>query len=195
MTLIRAFIAITLPSEIKTELESTIQKFKAQRVKGVRWVAVENIHLTLRFLGDTSPADLEQLTKLLQAESTAYHSFSAEVASVGAFPNSKRPRVIWVGFQAPAVLNELVASIESAARSIGIQPEERGFSPHLTLGRVKKDASPADILNLGAALKSIDVGSLDGFSVTHFTLFRSDLRPQGPLYSVLAQFNLQAAVH
>jgi 2'-5' RNA ligase len=190
MTLIRAFIAITLPSEIKTELESTIQKFKAERVKGVRWVAVENIHLTLRFLGDTSPADLEQLTKILQAECTAYSSFAVEVAGVGAFPNPRRPRIIWVGLQAPAVLTELAASIESAARSIGIQPEERAFSPHLTLGRVKNDASPADILNLSAALNSIDVGSLGGFTVTRFTLFRSDLRPQGPLYSVLAQFNL-----
>jgi 2'-5' RNA ligase len=87
-------------------------------------------------------------------------------------------------------MNELAASIESAARSIGKPPEERAFSPHLTLGRVKNDASPADILNLGAALNSIKVGSAGEFMVTQFTIFRSDLRPQGPLYSVLAQFNL-----
>jgi len=190
MTLIRAFIAIALPIEIKSELESTIQKFKTQRVQGVRWVAVENIHLTLKFLGDTSPADLAQLTKILQAESTAHPSFSVEVSGIGAFPNPRRPRIIWVGLQAPVALSTLVASLESAARSIGVQPEERGFSPHLTLGRVKNDISPVDLLNLSAALNSINVESAGGFTVTQFTLFRSELRPQGPLYSILAHFSL-----
>lgn len=193
MTLIRAFIAITLPIAIKTELESTIQKFMAQRVQGVRWVAVDNIHLTLKFLGDTPPADLAQLTKILQAESAAHPSFTVEVAGIGAFPNPRRPRIIWVGLQAHAVLNDLVARIESAASSIGIQPEERAFSPHLTLGRIKNDISTADLQNLSAALNSVKIGSAGVFTVTQFTLFRSDLRPQGPLYSVLEQFSLQAA--
>lgn len=193
MTLIRAFIAIALPRVIRTELESIIQQFKGQHVQCVKWVAVDNTHLTLKFLGDTSPADLAQLTKILQVESAAHPSFSVEVAGMGAFPNTRHPRILWVGLQAPAVLNSLAGSIESAARSIGIQAEERAFSPHLTLGRVKNDASPTDILNLSAALKSIDVGSVGEFMVTQYTLFRSDLRPQGPLYSVLAQFRLQAA--
>lgn len=193
MTLIRAFIAIPLPSEIKTELNTIIQKFKAQQILGVRWVVVENIHLTLKFLGDTSAVDLAQLTKFLQAEGATHPSFSVEVVGIGAFPNPRRPRIIWVGLQAPAVLNDLVAGIESAAVNIGIQPEHRPFSPHLTLGRVKKYASPTDLQNLSAALDSIKVGTAGVFNVNQFTLFRSDLRPQGPLYSVLAHFSLQPA--
>lgn len=193
MPLIRAFVAITLPFEIKSELNAIIQKFKAQQVKGVRWVAVENIHLTLKFLGDTSQEDLGKISKILQIECTAHPCFSVEVAGLGAFPNPRRPRIIWVGLKAPSALKNLAACIESAAETIGVQPEERGFFPHLTLGRVKNDVSSSDLLNLSTALNSITVESAGVFTVSQLTLFRSDLRPTGPIYSILAQFNLQAA--
>ncbi len=192
MALIRAFIAIELPLEIRAHLEATIQKFKAQKIQAVRWVAVDNIHLTLKFLGDTSSGDLGKLTNILQKQMSSHQPFSVQVAGVGAFPNPQRPRIIWVGLQAPSGLNILQASIETAASLIGIPPEDRSFSPHLTLGRVRNDASPADLQTLRAALNLIQVGSLGDFTVNQFTLFRSDLRPQGPLYTVLQQFALNA---
>ena len=192
MALIRAFIAIELPSEIRAQLEATIQKFKAQKIQAVRWVAVDNIHLTLKFLGDTPPNDLSKLTNILQNQLSSHKAFSVQVAGVGAFPNPQRPRIIWVGLQAPSGLNTLQASIEKAASLIGISPEDRSFSPHLTLGRVRNDASLADLQTLRVALNSIQVGSLGEFTVSQFTLFRSDLRPQGPLYTVLQQFSLNA---
>jgi len=193
MTTIRAFIAIDLPKEIRTNLEATVQKFKARSVHGVRWVPVDNIHLTLKFLGDISSGNLERLTKLLQVECAALPSFPVEVAGVGAFPNHRRPRIIWVGVQAPPELKTLQACIESAASQMGIQPEERDFSPHLTLGRVRNEISFLELQALSATLDSIQVGALGRFTVNQFTLFRSDLRPQGPLYTVMAQFNLNTA--
>ena len=111
---------------------------------------------------------------------------------MGAFPNPQRPRIIWVGLQPPTELNNLQASIETAASLIGIPAEDRGFSPHLTIGRVRNDASPADLQTLRAALRLIQVGTLGEVTVNRYTLFRSDLRPQGPLYTVLQQFTLSA---
>jgi 2'-5' RNA ligase len=192
MTIIRAFIAIEIPMLIRANLESTIQRFKSQKVQAVRWVAVNNIHLTLKFLGDTSPDDLRKLTNILQNQKSSQKPFAIQVSDMGAFPNQQRPRIIWVGLQAPSALNELQSNIEKAASLIGIPPEDREFSPHLTLGRVRNEASPSDLQNLRAALNSIQVGALGEFTVNQYTLFRSDLRPQGPIYTVLQQFGLDA---
>ncbi|MRR31140.1 RNA 2',3'-cyclic phosphodiesterase, partial [bacterium] len=137
MSTIRAFIAIELPLEIRSQLEATIRKFKAQKVQAVRWVAVDNIHLTLKFLGDISSGDLGKLTNILQNQISSNMAFPVQVAGVGVFPNPRRPRIIWVGLQTPPELIKLQTTVEKAASLIGIPPEDRGFSPHLTLGRVR----------------------------------------------------------
>ena len=188
--LIRAFIAIELSPEIRQQLGLLIQKFKALRFQAVRWVAVENIHLTLKFLGETNRADLDKLSKILISRSADFSPFTFQVNGMGAFPSNRKPRVVWVGLPASPALLELQAAIEDAATQIGIPAEERGFSPHLTLGRVRNDASPADLQTLGSALISMQASDFGFMTAASFTLFRSDLRPQGPLYTPLAHFPL-----
>ncbi len=109
---------------------------------------------------------------------------------MGAFPNNRKPRVVWVGLQTSAALQQLQSAIEDAATQIGIPTEERGFSPHLTLGRVRNDVSPADLQTLSSALTSMQASDLGFMVAASFTLFRSDLRPQGALYTPLAHFPL-----
>ena len=187
---IRAFIAIELSPEIRLQLGQLIQKFKSLRIDAVRWVAVENIHLTLKFLGDTNRTDLDKLSKILLSRSGEFSPFTFQVSGMGAFPNNRKPRVVWVGLQAPAALHELQGAVENAASQIGIPVEERGFSPHLTLGRVRNDVTPADLQTLSSALTSMQASDLGFMVAASFTLFRSDLRPQGALYTPLAHFPL-----
>ncbi len=191
---IRAFIAIELSPEIRSQLGELIQKFKTLHITGVRWVAVENIHLTLKFLGNTNSANLSRLSKILQTTAVGHSPFPFQVSGVGAFPNNRKPRVIWVGFQGPAALNDLFTAIEDAAFQIGIPTEERGFSPHLTLGRVKNDVTPVELQALSSALGSLQAGNFGSMTADAFTLFRSDLRPQGPLYTPLAHFPLAGSL-
>ena len=187
---IRAFIAIELSPEIRLQLGQLIQKFKSLRIQAVRWVAVENIHLTLKFLGDTNRSELDKLSKILLSRSAEFSPISFQVSGMGAFPNNRKPGVVWVGLQTSSALQELQGAIEGAASQIGTPTEERGFSPHLTLGRVRNDASPADLQTLGSALTSMQASDFGFMTAVSFTLFRSDLRPQGALYTPLAHFPL-----
>lgn len=188
---IRAFIAIEIPQEIQTRLGEVQQRIIERKVLGVRWVSSRIIHLTLQFLGDTSIAKLEALGRELQPMIAAQEPFTYQVQGLSAFPNLRRPRVIWVGLQAPSDLATLQKLIERTVQKAGLPVEDRSFSPHLTLGRVKRDISPDEIQELSAALNEIETGLLGTGIAKSVTLFRSDLRPEGPIYTPLAHFPLQ----
>lgn len=187
-SLIRAFIAVELPPEIQVQLDSVIQRLRAARALAVRWMAAGNIHLTLKFLGDTDPSDLKRLSDPLQLIAASFRPVELVVGGLGSFPNSRQPRVIWVGVESPPELKALQRSIEAAAEEIGCPREDRPFSPHLTLGRVQKSASHEEINEISHALAAVTVGELGRFQAAGFTLFRSDLQPSGPIYTPLAHF-------
>jgi len=121
----------------------------------------------------------------------AQEVFSFQVQGLGAFPNTRRPRVIWIGLQAPAGLNILQNVIGNMVQQTGITVEDRPFSPHLTLGRVKREASPTEVQNLSLVLDELKVGMLGSITVKSVSLFRSDLHPEGPVYTAMAHFPLQ----
>ena len=193
MSVIRAFIAINLPVEIQQKLEQVSSQLKGQ-LGGVpvRWVPVGNIHLTLKFLGDVSLANLEVLQKILQAETARYASFEASVGELGAFPSARRPRVIWIRVNAPAELGQLQRGLEESIGRLGYAPEERGFSPHLTLGRVSRNANNTELMRISQVLESTQVGILGSMQVTALYLFRSDLQPSGAVYTCLYTANLKS---
>lgn len=188
---IRAFIAIELPQEVQTRLAEVQQQIIDRKVRCVRWVSSGNIHLTLQFLGDTSAEKLEVLGRELYPVIAAQEPFTFQVQGLSAFPNVRRPRVIWVGLQAPFNLTTLQNLIERTVQKAGLPVEDRGFSPHLTLGRVKRDVTPDAIHELTDALNEIKTGVLGTGIAKSVTLFRSDLRPEGPIYTPLTHFPLQ----
>jgi RNA 2',3'-cyclic 3'-phosphodiesterase len=190
MTAIRAFIAIDLPAVLRARLDSIIDNLKSVSPGAVRWVPSKNIHLTLKFLGDISPANLQVLSKIIAAETQNCPPFDMEVGGVGAFPNDRRPRVVWVGVKAPSALENLQRSIEAETRRLGYTPEERPFSPHLTIGRVTHNAKPQDIRQLSETLVNLDTGNLGRVTVEKIFLFRSDLYPSGAVYRPLFSCNL-----
>ncbi len=186
MGLLRAFLA----SELSPDLQDTIHTATAdlrQRLRGdlIRWVPAQNVHLTLKFLGDVSPSSLDLIKQMLLAEATEYPPFEVQVEGIGCYPNPRRPRVLWVGLRAPAELASLQRAIEAASARLGYESEERDFSPHLTIGRVRQNASSTDLHNIRTALDEVHVGWLGTARVDAIHLFKSELRPEGSVYTRL----------
>ncbi|MBN1450884.1 MAG: RNA 2',3'-cyclic phosphodiesterase [Anaerolineales bacterium] len=186
MSLLRAFIAVEIPPEIHQAIESETAPLRvALDASLVRWVPTDNIHLTLKFLGDVSPANVEMLSQMLSMEVSQHSTFVLKFGGLGAFPNPKRPRVIWIGIQAPAGLEALQHGIEAAAATLGYPSEERPFSPHLTIGRIKQNAGSAGVQKIRNALEQTKVGALGTTQVSAVHLLKSDLKPSGAVYTRL----------
>lgn len=186
MSLLRAFIAIELPSSIQNAIQQeTAALCQALDRSIVRWVPPQNVHLTLKFLGDVSPSNLGLLKQMIEVEASQYEPFDLSVGGCGSFPNPKRARIIWVGIQAPATLSVLQHSIETAAARLGYPPEDRPFSPHLTIGRVSQHISGDGQQRLRQALEKTQISLLGSTRVDAIHLFRSDLQPSGPIYTTL----------
>lgn len=192
MSVIRAFIAIDLTPAILQHLEQVSVQLK-KRLEGVpvRWVPVDNIHLTLKFLGDVSLANVDMLKKILQTEVEGHHAFEISVGGLGAFPSLHRPRVVWVGVEAPTELTAVQNGIESAMARLGYAREERPFSAHLTLGRVSRNAMGRDERLIGEAIEAIKLGFLGVARVNEVHLYKSDLLPNGAVYTRLFTASLK----
>lgn len=183
MTAIRSFIAIDLNPEIQRKLGEVIHQLKPASANVVRWVPENNIHITLKFLGDTSPANVEILKKILTVEANQVQPFDLKIEGVGAFPSIRRPRVIWVGIETPPVLFALQRAIDVETQRLGYTPEDRPFSPHLTLGRLAHNASPEEIRQVGDLLAASKIPISASVHVKTVVLFRSDLQPGGAVYT------------
>jgi 2'-5' RNA ligase len=186
MSVIRAFIAIDLSPEIQNKLDEIVLALRQRMVDApVRWVPAGNIHLTLKFLGDVSLVNLEMLKNILTSQASANRAFEVRVGDLGAFPSANRPRVLWVGVNAPPELGALQYAIEKETTRLGYAREEREFSPHLTLGRVARNASTGDTRRISNVLSTYKVGFLGAVRVSAVHLYRSDLRPDGAVYTRL----------
>ena len=176
---LRAFVALELDAPLRERLEEQIHRLRAE-LAGVRWASSSSMHLTLRFLGWTSQAQLASLQEPLRRAAAACPGATVDTTGLGLFPERGSPRVLWVGLLFPEAFRRLQAACEEAAVAAGFPPETRAFQPHLTLGRWKERARRPSLppLELGPA------------RFDHLTLFRSDLRPQGALYTTLATFPL-----
>lgn len=188
--LIRSFIAIELPELIQNQLRQVSAALRSAGRLPVRWLPVENIHLTLKFLGDIDAGKLRNLSDEMITLARHQPPFSLTIGGVGAFPSTRRPRVVWVGIQAPPKLAELAQQMEQLGLKFGIEPEGRPFSPHLTIGRVQQHAVLEELQALTKCLTTIKVGELGKLSVESICLFRSDLRSSGAIYTLLSRASL-----
>ena len=195
MSVIRAFIAISLSPEIYQQLDQVLAGLKSKLPGGsVRWVPAKNIHLTIKFLGDVSISSQGMLTQALQAEASRHPAFDVSVGELGVFPSLRRPHVVWIGVEAPQELATLQHGVEAEMARLGYAPEDRPFSPHLTLGRVARNASSEEIRRISDVLGKSKVGFLGAFRVQSVYLYRSDLQPGGSVYTRLFTANLAPGV-
>ena len=177
----RLFIAISLNSEIQREL-SNLQKSLVSS-KGIRWVKPQNIHLTLNFLGEVDEQRISLIKEAIQRATRGVSPFSLSFGGLGAFPNLKAPRVIWVGLKSEKEVVSLQQRLEKELSRIGFSPEKRKFQPHLTLGRVKFLENKKEFIKRMQELEQASLSSK--LRVDKIELIESKLTPQGPIYSLL----------
>jgi len=189
---LRTFVAVPLPSDITEELAQIQRELKrAVPAQSVKWVNPPSIHITLRFLGDIVPDRVDIIKRALGAVARNVPRFVYDVGDIGAFPNQKRPRVIWIGIQDPAGwLSLLHSAVEESMESIGFEKEKRRFSPHLTLGRVRRSTRTADARAIGEALDQMVVPHIGRATAEEFVFFQSLLRPTGADYNPLTTYSL-----
>lgn len=181
--LLRCFIAIEIPETIKKSVADIIDNLKKSG-SDVKWVPEENIHITLQFLGETEESLIPDIKGALYKILAPYSSFYIKIADVGCFPSGKRPRVIWVGMEGPQALIDLYKDISSEMVKFGYQKEERGFTPHVTIGRVKSNRNMGELLR---RLEEFKVTDFPGFEVQNIKLVKSELKPSGAKYYSLAE--------
>ena len=184
--MLRSFIAVEVSREIQDAIAESISILRKTLPKPlVHWVTPGNVHLTLKFLGDVAPSRLEQLAQFLKKGIGSLGPFPMPIGMFGAFPDSRRARVLWIGIQAPPALVTLQKEVDAIAAQLGYAPEERPFSPHLTIGRVGQGLSASDRLRIRTALEAVKVGALGVVQVDAVHIFKSDLRPGGSVYTNL----------
>ena len=179
----RAFIAIDLPEEIHAALAREQELFR-RNCRDARWTRPEGIHLTLKFLGEISDAQAGQVTQAL-AGVGEFEQFPVEVKGFGFFPDARRPRVFWVGVEAPEALARLASHVEEAMEKLCFAHEQRAFNPHLTLARFKAPRPQPELAALVEKQKDLSLGR---FEVSEFFLYESKLSPQGSTYRKMARF-------
>lgn len=186
---LRTFIAIELDEMTRDGLARVQGRFKKQMPDGsVKWVNPEAIHLTLKFLGETPVGKISRVADALAAACEGFAPFDVSFEGRGCFPNMRRPRVIWVAVNdlSGSSLVRLQAAVEQHVSPLGFPTEERGFSPHLTLGRVARSASAQAEAAIGQAVEKSVVEQIAVLHVAAVHLIKSDLRPTGPVYNQLA---------
>jgi RNA 2',3'-cyclic 3'-phosphodiesterase len=190
---VRAFVAVAIPPPLVEALRAVQRQLQSKaRADLVRWTKPEQLHLTLKFLGNVPANRLEALEAALNRACQDQRPFPLALEHLGCFPNLRNPRVIWVGIGVQGeALPGLHRRIEEAARDFGDHSEERAFQPHLTIGRVKTE--PRRAMQVGAAIEQTPLGSLGEWEVGEVELMQSELLPEGARYSKLAAFALASS--
>jgi len=183
---IRTFIAVDIPEDVRESLGQVSTRLQEQLGDTpVRWVDFKKIHLTLKFLGDVSKENLGMVQKILSSEVSKHQAMEIGIGRVGAFPKIRHPRVIWVGVEAPTELYDLRRGIEDGVARLGYNYDKYEFTPHLTLGRVSRKASARDVRKVGKVLHEFKVGFIGVARIQAVHLYRSDLQPEGAVYTRL----------
>lgn len=179
----RCFLAIELPDDVRRAL-GALQDRLRDAGAGVKWTRPEQIHLTVKFLGDVADRNVPEVTEAARALASRYPSFDLEVRSAGCFPPKGPARIVWAGLaDPPAALIDLHRDAEQSFAELGFKPENRAFKPHLTIGRVKESR---DTWSLRDAVASEAGFTADIFPVDELVLFQSILDLQGPTYVPIA---------
>jgi 2'-5' RNA ligase len=197
----RTFIAIELPEPVRRRIvqqqRTLAQHLRAARADQViRWTAADNLHLTLRFLGETDEVQRARVYEGLAAVTGGHAALRLAVNELGCFPSFRRPNIVWLGFLGDVRgLAQLQARIEAAVQAAGFAAEERAFTPHLTIGRAQRSAVTADLQRAGDVLRQAvatapaPVAALD-FVVDRVVFMHSELRPTGPIYTPVGVYPL-----
>jgi len=184
---IRAFIAVEINSDIRAIIQNIIDSLRKSN-SDVRWVKPNNLHVTLKFLGEIPEKKIEIVKDILRKISNKTPSIPTKLTPVNVFPHQQKPRVIWIGLEdREARIGKLATELENALSALGLPKEKKGLQAHITLGRLRS------LKNTNSLMNKLQEASLiypSEFTITHITLFRSTLTPEGSIYDVLEKLPL-----
>ncbi len=185
--MLRLFVAIDLPQNIKENLKMLIQEL-AKSAKEARWVAPENLHITFKFIGNFPEENLAKLIESLTTATKKIRKFELKLGKLGAFPTSKKARIFWIGTEKSELeIERLHKLIDSALEKFGIEKEGRKFHSHVTLARFKNPQNVENLITESTNTMLIK----DTFKVNEVSLFKSVLTPKGSIYAILKNFPLE----
>jgi len=184
----RLFIAINLPPELREAVWVAVESLR-RRFDGIRWSKPEQMHLTLKFLGEVEDGRVSSISQALASAASGVPAFDVAVGELGAFPTPQRPRVVWVGCEPVPPLELLQHGVEREMAGLGFEIEGRAFRPHVTLGRARDGADPQALRTLGSALDSLAFADL--FRANSVELMQSRLGPAGATYQVVHSESLR----
>ncbi|MBI3913291.1 MAG: RNA 2',3'-cyclic phosphodiesterase [Chloroflexi bacterium] len=191
--LIRTFIAIELdaaPQRALADIQARLMR--ARGANAVRWVTPKNIHLTLKFLGAVEAARMPAIQQAVSDACAGSAPLTLKIVGIGAFPNTRRPNVVWVGVAGDIERAAVLAQrIEDHCAALGFARDARAFTPHLTLGRVKKDAHAGDARLVGEMIERAGMAESPEFRVERVSMMQSELKPGGSVYARLAEARLE----
>jgi RNA 2',3'-cyclic 3'-phosphodiesterase len=180
----RAFVAIELPEKIKRDIRKLQHAFASHGLD-IRWVKPANMHLTVKFLGDVDPSDIESVGRVLSDTAANHPMFDLTPRGVGVFPNIRRPSIVWTGIAGQTdVLGSIHRSVNSGLSDIGFESDKRPYRGHLTLGRIKTHRNQNRLVT---ALRVNQEFVSEAFSVERLVMFKSELQPAGPVYTRLCE--------
>ena len=189
---IRAFIALHISEQARQTLDRTIHELADTTGRQVRWVDPQGIHLTLKFLGNIPSSRIGELLEAVEESCRDHAPFQLVLTELGMFPNRERPRVLWAGVGGDLdSLASLQEAVEIAMTGAGFQRERRPFRAHLTIGRVRDGATPKQRRAIGDAVSSTVLPPVEPWRVSTVHLVRSNLTPQGAVYSDLGTMELR----
>lgn len=186
METIRSFIALELPDDVKDTVALIIKRLRPAQHRYVKWVAPEGTHMTIKFLGNVYQSQIPQITGIMKTAAAKVPSLELKLGGLGMFPNEHRPRVIWVALEGNTEpLAAMQREIEQALEPLGFPPENRAFTPHLTLGRVRDNATPDERQEIASVIKSKKIEYEATFTLRDLSLMKSTLTPTGAIYNRL----------
>jgi 2'-5' RNA ligase len=184
MSTFRGFIALEItPSSVMTEFEKEIEKSGAD----VKLVEPHNIHITLKFLGDTQERYIWDIEGIIRDAVRGLKPFSIKLKGTGVFPNENYVKVVWIGIEEGNIIGTLAQTIDNGVAGLGFKKENRGFSPHLTIGRVRTAKNKQQMMKVIEKYRMVEFSVQE---VASIHLKKSELTPKGPLYTSIREIKL-----
>jgi 2'-5' RNA ligase len=184
----RVFVAINPTAAVRARLGEAVRELREAGFP-IRWVPTENVHLTLKFLGEVPEKQLPELFSAVERAVSGIGTFEMHLGGFGAFPSLRRPSVVWTGVELGPTLAGLQRQVEDALAELGFPREERSFHPHLTLGRARKRAAVAEFRGLDELIQRLEYSG--SFHVETVDVMRSRLMPAGAIYDVIRAAGLE----
>jgi RNA 2',3'-cyclic 3'-phosphodiesterase len=187
----RTFIAVDFPPNMLKKIGEITSYFKTLAPeKNLKWVEIANLHLTIKFLGEIEENKTAQVKHTLSQALKEQNCFDIEIVGLGMYPNKNNPRVIWLGISGAKPLSEIYQVLNRELSTLDITPEQRAFSPHLTIARIRRHTDHKQAQQIGQILSEYKVKSLGATTIEQVHLYQSVLTPSGPIYTLLHSVDL-----